>query len=118
VDVMDAIVTICCPTIATPFTSPFGLNNWMPVKIVPLGTGTRGPPLETGVGSVTKSFIWTIPPGGADSSGMCSEICRVVAGHDAVGPGPPLVDPDVPVELVVVVEPPLVDPDVPCAGRP
>src|SRR5215831_19136084 len=100
---MEETLTSDGPTIATPLTSPLGLNSWIPTGLVPLGTGMRGPALDTGVGSVTSIFIWTIPPGGADSSGICSEIWRVAVEHE-----PPLVDP-----LVVVVEPPLVDPDPP-----
>jgi hypothetical protein len=84
--------------IATPLTSPLGLNNWTPDTVVPLGLGIRGPPLEIGVGSVIKSFIWTMPPGGADSSGTCRETWRPTT------PGPPLVP------VVEGVEPPLVDP--------
>src|SRR5437899_3063357 len=100
------MLTIPAPIMATPSTSPLGLNSSIPTVVVPLGTGTRGPPLVVGVGSVTKNFIWTMPPGGADSSGMCSETCRPVVVLE-----PPLVDPDVLV-VVVVPDPPLVDPDV------
>src|SRR5215469_5897688 len=109
------MLTIDAPIIATPLTSPLGLKSWIPTGAVPPGTGIRGPPLDIGLGSVTRTFIWTIPPGGADSSGICSEIWRVAVEHE-----PPLVDP-----LVVVVEPPVVDPDpplvdpeIPCARIP
>ena len=77
----------------------------------------RGPPLVVGVGSVTRTFIWAIPPGGTVSSGICNEICRVADVHDPPAE-PPLVDPDVPEVLVLVPDPPLVDPDVLCASAP
>src|SRR6516162_3196331 len=99
---MEATLTIDGPTIATPLTSPLGLKSSIPITSMPLGIGMPGPPLVVGVGSVTRSFICTTPPGGADSSGMCSEICRVDVEHE-----PPLVDPD----GEVVPDPPLVDPE-------
>src|SRR5215467_9842010 len=103
------MLTIDPVVMATPLTSPLGLNNSVPIKLAPLGMARRGPPLVIGVGSVTRSFIWTTPPGGADSSGMCNDICRVAVVQE---PEPPLVDPEV---GVVVPGPPLVEPDVPCA---
>jgi hypothetical protein len=100
------MVIIDGPTMATPLTSPVGLKSWIPVETVPVGIGMRGPPLVIGVGSVTKNFICTTPPGGADSSGMCRETWRVGTLQEDEEPELPLVDPDV----LVVVEPPLVEP--------
>src|SRR5215472_2248655 len=98
------------PIIATPSTSPFGLKSSIPTTLIPLVIAIIGRPVDTGVGSVTSIFICAIPPGGAVSSGMCSEICRVPVDVQ----DPPLVEPEVPLEELLP-DPPLVDPDVPWA---
>ena len=79
------------------------------MTLVPLLMAIFGLPVVIGVGSVTSIFIWAIPPGGVVSSGMCSEICRVLVNVH----GPPLVAPEVPLN-VLLPDPPLLDPDVLC----
>src|SRR5215471_10826406 len=78
--------------IATPLRSPVAQKSWIPQT--PSNSDAsyvvRGPPVVIGVGSVTINFIWTRPPGGAISLGMCSETCGVLPPPPLVveGPGP------------------------------